>query len=170
MTNSGESLLERVNGRISIWFARIAAFILAMIGVVTFCDVIARYFFHRPFTFTVEMTEVLMGMVIFLGIGLTTHDERHITVDVVTLRMPVAVRAVLEIVMSIVGLGMLGAMVWEMFLTAKLLHDEGQYTQIHEVIVWPFAYVMAFASILFLTGLLLYILRALRKIKSSFGT
>ena len=46
--------LDRLNGRISLWLARIAALILATIGLMTFCDVVMRYVFSRPFSFTVE--------------------------------------------------------------------------------------------------------------------
>lgn len=163
--NTGNSLFERLNGGLSLWFARLAALILCGIGVMTFCDVVARYFFNRPFTFTVEVTELLMGMVIFLGIGLTTHDSRHITVDVLTMKLPVKIRSVLEIVVTIGSIAIIGLMVWRMWLTAALLRREGEYTQIHQIIIWPYAYVMAIASILFLTGLVLYIVRAYRRLR-----
>ena len=58
-----------------------------MIAVVTFCDVFARYVFSAPFTFTVELTEISMALIVFLGVGLVTHDDGHINVDVVTLRL-----------------------------------------------------------------------------------
>lgn len=163
----GNGLLERLNGRISLWFARLAAVILSGIGLMTFCDVVARYFFNRPFTFTVEVTELLMGLVIFLGVGLTTHDTRHITVDIVTMKLPVRPRALLEIGVTIVGIAILFLMVWQMWKTAARLRSAGEYTPIHEIVIWPFAYVMAFASIFFLTGLLLYILRAVRRMKEA---
>ena len=55
---------------------------LALIAVVTFCDVIARKVFNRGFTFTVEMTEMAMALIVFLGVGLVTHQRGHIVVDV----------------------------------------------------------------------------------------
>ena len=54
----------------------------------TFCDVVGRYVFNSPFTFTVEFTQLSMGLIVYLGVGLTTHDRGHIVVDVVTLRLP----------------------------------------------------------------------------------
>ena len=41
------SRAARLNGLVALWLARIAAVALAVIAVVTFCDVIARYFFQR---------------------------------------------------------------------------------------------------------------------------
>jgi TRAP-type C4-dicarboxylate transport system permease small subunit len=165
MDDAGGGRLERLNGRISLWFARLAALILVGIGIMTFCDVFARYFLNRPFTFTVEVTQLLMGMVIWLGVGLTTHDTRHITVDVVTMRLPVRLRAVLEILVSAVGFVILVLMVWQMWETAFVLREKGQYTEIHEIIIWPYAYIMCAAATLFLTGVLLYVRRGIWKFR-----
>jgi hypothetical protein len=35
--------LGRLNGRVTMWLARVAAAVLALLAVMTFCDVIARY-------------------------------------------------------------------------------------------------------------------------------
>ena len=53
--------LTRVNGWATLWLARLAAVALAIIAVVTFGDVIGRYFFHAPFAFTVELTQMMMA-------------------------------------------------------------------------------------------------------------
>src|SRR5262249_29792684 len=55
----------RTNGRVAIWLARVAACALAVIAAVTFGDVIGRYFFHAPFAFTVELTQMAMGLVVY---------------------------------------------------------------------------------------------------------
>ena len=85
--SANAGLIGRWNGRVTLWLARIATFVLAALAVMTFCDVIARYFFNKPFAFTVEMTELAMGVLIYFGVGLTTHDNDHISVDFVTLRL-----------------------------------------------------------------------------------
>ena len=77
----------RANGRVTLWLARIATAALAIIAVVTFCDVIGRYVFNRPFIFTVELTEIAMAVVVYFGVGLVTHEDAHISADVVTLRL-----------------------------------------------------------------------------------
>ena len=166
MDESSDGLLERLNGRISLWFARLAALVLIGIGIMTFCDVVARYFFNRPFTFTVEVTQLMMGMVIYLGIGLTTHDTRHITVDVLTMRLKTRTRAVLEILVSVIGFVILTLMVWQMWETAFVLKAKGQYTEIHEFIIWPYAYIMCAAATLLLTGVLLYVRRGIWKFRN----
>ena len=157
--------LDRLNGRISLWLARIAALILATIGLMTFCDVVMRYVFSRPFSFTVEFTEIMMGLMVFLAIGLATHEKRHIGVDVLTMRLSLRRNALLDLVMSGIALAMSCVMVWQLFLKAGVLLHKGDYTQIQKVPYWPGAYIMAFGCLFLISGLVFYIVRDLRTLR-----
>ena len=154
----------RLNGRVTMWLARIAAFFLALIAVVTFCDVIGRYFFNSPFTFTVEMTELSMGLIVFLGVGLTTHERGHIVVDVVTLRLSESVRALLGLATNFLALGFLALMVWRLWLRAEFLLSKGDTTPIWSIPLWPIAFAMALGSVFLLTGVFLQMIGAYRRV------
>ena len=158
--------LGQLNGRVTTWLARIAAFILALLAVVTFCDVIGRYFFNAPFTFTVEMTELAMGLIVYLAVGLTTHDNEHISVDFVTLRLSEWTRALFGVITNALALAFLCIMIWRMWLQAAALLAKGDVTQVWRVAIWPVAFVMAFGGIFFLTGVLLHLMNAFRRILS----
>src|SRR5262245_44738259 len=97
--------LAGTNGRVAMWLARIAACALAVIAAVTFGDVIGRYFFHTPFAFTVELTQMAMGLVVYFGVGLVTHEGAHISADVVTLRLPPRLRALFALATNLLALG-----------------------------------------------------------------
>ena len=56
------------------------AMILAMMTV-TALDVAGRYFLNRPIGGAFEITEVLMGLVIFAGMPLATARREHIAID-----------------------------------------------------------------------------------------
>ena len=161
--------LGRLNGRVTTWLARIAAFVLAALAVMTFCDVIGRYFFNKPFSFTVEVTELAMGVIVYLGVGLTTHQKGHISVDILTLRLPERVRALFEVVTGVAALAFLAVMVWRVWLRATVLFEKGDHTQIWEIPLWPFAYVMAAGAVFFLTGVLLQVSSALAQLTSRRG-
>jgi TRAP-type C4-dicarboxylate transport system permease small subunit len=157
--------LSRWNGRVTTWLARIAAFILAVLAVVTFCDVFARYFFNAPFTFTVELTELSMGLIVYLAVGYTTHEEGHITVDIVTLRLTDRFRAIVAMLTNAVALAFLSVMVWRLWLRAEFLFQKGDVTPIWHQPIWPVAFVMAAGSVFLLTGVLLHFLRALGRVR-----
>jgi len=156
--------LHRLNGRVTSWLARVAACILAAVAVVTFCDVVARYVFNAPFTFTVEFTELSMALIVYFGVGLTTHDRGHIVVDVVTLRLPEAVRAVLALTTNVLSFLFLVIMVWWLWQRAGFLLVKGDTTQIWLIPYWPVAYLMAAGGLFLLTGVLLQAVQALRRV------
>ncbi len=83
MNEPAASGLSGQNGRVTMWLARAGAVGLAIIMLLTFCDVIGRYVFNAPIVGTVEVTELLMGMMVYLGVGMTTHVRGHIRVDIV---------------------------------------------------------------------------------------
>lgn len=153
-----------LNGRVSLWLARVAAWILALLAVITFCDVVARYVFNSPFTFTVELTEFAMGLLVYFGMGLTTHENEHISVDVLTLRLPPQLRAVFALVTNVIALGFLILLVWQLWLRADLLFDKGDITPIWGLPLWPVAYLMAAAAILLVSGILLQAIISYRRV------
>jgi len=166
MTDTFADSLNRWNGRATQLLARIAAAALAVLAVITFCDVIARYFFNSPFSFTVEVTEILMGVMIYFGIGLTTHDNDHIAVDFVTLRLSEWMRALLGLVMNVLAFGFLVLMVWRLWLRAFALFEKGDVSPIMLFPRWPTAMVMAAGAIFFLTSLLVHIIFGYRRLST----
>ena len=157
--------LDRLNGRIALWLARAAALMLAAIGLMTFCDVFLRYVFSQPFNFTVEFTEIMMGLRVFLAIGLATHDKRHIGVDALTMRLSPKTYALLDLAMSAIVLAMSCVLVWQLFLKAGVLLQKGDYTQIQKVPYWPGAYIMAFGCLFLISGIVFYIVRDIRMLR-----
>ena len=89
MNGSMLGALGRANGWVTLWLGRIASVALAVIAAVTFVDVVGRYFFRAAFPFTVELTQLAMAIVVYFGVGLVTHEDAHISADVVTPVPPV---------------------------------------------------------------------------------
>jgi TRAP-type C4-dicarboxylate transport system permease small subunit len=154
------ALLTGANGRVTLWLARIASAALAVIAVVTFTDVIGRYFFQAPFPFTVELTQLAMAIVVYFGVGLVTHEDAHINADVVTLRLPPRWRALLALVTNLLALGFLAVMVWRLWAQADFLFGKGDTTMVWAVPLWPFAFAVAFGSLFLLTGVAMQLLHA----------
>ena len=63
-----------------ILIALIIILFLMMFGI-TNLNVIMRYFFNKPITFSVEMGRYCFVSIIFLGAIFTTKEDRHIQVD-----------------------------------------------------------------------------------------
>lgn len=152
------SRVGRLNERVTSWLARIAAVALALIAVVTLCDVVARKVFNSGFTFTVEMTELAMALIVFMGVGLVTHQRGHIVVDVLTLRLSERARVWLGLVANVLSLGFILLMVWRLWLQAAFILSKGDTTPIWNIPLWPIAYLIAAGGIFLVTGLVLHLL------------
>src|SRR5947207_14318262 len=125
--------LGRANGWITLWLARIASAALALIAIVTFIDVVGRYFFRAPFAFSVELTQLAMAIVVYFGVGLVTHEDAHISADVVTLRLPPWLRALFALAMNLLGAAFLLLMVWRLWVQADFLSGKGDTTMVWKV-------------------------------------
>lgn len=152
------SSVARLNGLVALWLARVATVALALIAIATLCDVVARKVFNSGFTFTVEMTEMAMALIVFLGVGLVTHQRGHIVVDVMTLRLSERARVWLGLVTNVLSLGFVLLMVWRLWLQAAFIASKGDTTPILNFPLWPIAYLIAAGSVFLVTGLALHVL------------
>ncbi|HVG51266.1 MAG TPA: TRAP transporter small permease [Xanthobacteraceae bacterium] len=161
--------LIKLNGRVTMWLAWAAAVFLALIATVTFLDVFARYLFLKPFSFTVEVTEFGMALIVFLAVGLVTHDDAHINVDVVTLRLSAKVRAILSMIINAIALAYIAIMVWRLWVQAFYLLSKDDRTQIWALPYGPLAIIMAAGSMFLLTGTIFYLIDAYRRARGREG-
>ena len=162
--------LSTLNGRVTMWLARAGAAGLALIMLLTFCDVIGRYVFNAPIVGTVEVTELLMGMMVYLGVGLTTHARGHIRVDIIIDRLPPRIQAFLDALTLTISIVLVVLVCWHLWLKAGVTVEKNDLTQIMEWPIWPAAYVMAAASLLMVTSMLLQLVQALRDLALGVST
>jgi TRAP-type C4-dicarboxylate transport system permease small subunit len=160
MSDRLTAMLAHANERATLFLARISAAALAVIALTTFCDVIGRYFFHAPFSFTVELTEMGMAVLVYFGIGLVTHENGHISADFLVSRLPPKLGALLAVVTNLLALGFVGLTIWQLWLHAFYLLQKGDLTQNWRVPLWPVAFAAAFGSLFLLTGVLLQLIAA----------
>ena len=152
MSEPSPGSYERLSGRVTLWLAHAASIGLAAMMFLTLGDVVGR-FFSVPLVGTVEVTELIMGMMIYLAIGHTTFRRGHIRVDILIMRLPPKIRAFLDLVTLAIGTAFTGLICWRLFLQAASRVDNNDITQIWEIPVWPVAFVMAIASILLVSSL-----------------
>jgi len=149
-----------------MWLARAGSVGLAVMMFLTLADVIGR-FFNSPIVGTVEVTELIMGMMIYLGVGYTTIHRGHIRVDILITRFSTRVQATLDTVTFLIAFLFMALVSWRLFLQAASRIENNDMTQIWEIPIWPIAYVMAIASILMVTSLGLQLVLAARQAVTS---
>jgi TRAP-type C4-dicarboxylate transport system permease small subunit len=82
------------------WLARLSAVFLISIMVLVTIHVIGRYFFKSPIAFTVEYSEYIMAIIVFLTAPWVFVQDGHIRIDILPSRLNARNRALLESVTS----------------------------------------------------------------------
>ena len=146
-------------GRAATWLVRLGSAVLAVMMLMTFFDVIGRYVFSAPLVGTVESTELFMGLIVYFGVGYTTWERGHISVDVVVSRLAPEIRRWLDLFADFVSTGFVALLSWRLWIMAEERLTNNDITQVWEMPVYPVAYAMAAASVLMVVAFALHLVR-----------
>ena len=103
MAEMSQTMFVNLSERVTLWLARAGSVGLAVMMFLTLFDVIGRAFDH-PISGSVEVTELIMGIMIYLGVGYTTFLRGHIRVDILIINFRPRIQAILDFITGIVGL------------------------------------------------------------------
>jgi TRAP-type C4-dicarboxylate transport system permease small subunit len=105
----------------------VAAAVLFVMMVLTFLDVAGRKLFTRPVYGAYEITEFLMGTLIFCALPLVTAREAHVTIDVLDHLLPAGFARWQQALVNLVSAGALA------FIAARLWVLSASHFRTHEV-------------------------------------
>jgi len=124
----------------------IAAGFLAAMMILTGVDVFLRYIFNRPVTGSYEMTEFMMPIVIAFGLAYCALEKGHVSVQLVTSKLPERAQVVMHIFANLVFLAVFILITWQTLLRAKGMFDTGQTSIVLYIPVFPFVLAVAIGS------------------------
>jgi TRAP-type C4-dicarboxylate transport system permease small subunit len=93
----------------------LAGVMIFVMMVVTTIDVIGRDVFNLPLFGAFEMTEILMGLVIFAGMPLTTAAREHITVNFLESVVSPRVRCIQAAFGDVLSATVAAVMAWRIY-------------------------------------------------------
>ena len=152
--------------RVSLIMAYGGGLILTTMMFLTFFDVFGRSVFNAPIIGSVEILTLMMGLLIYLGIGQTTITGRHIRVDVVTQLLPVRVRLVLDVSVQVLSFFTVVIICWRLWVQALEQAAELNITQNLELPVWFISLLMAICSFSLVTGMLVQLIQSWQSLRS----
>ena len=126
----------------------IGAGLLVILALLTVADVVLRRFFNSPIPGTAELTELGLGIIVFLALALCALQDSHVVVDVVVSRFPKRAQASIGAVMDFCSAWLLGLMSWQLFLYAMRVRDMGQTSTILGIESYPFVLIAILGSAL----------------------
>ena len=102
-----------------------SGFGILVIAVIVGADVFLRYVFNAPTTWADEISTYLMIAAVFLGAAYTHLTDGHIRVDLVTERLPQAIRDRLDVVTTWLGFVFVAYMAWQCYTATAVAYVTG---------------------------------------------
>lgn len=120
------------------FLSKIASLMLFLMMILGAFDVIGRYIFNKPITGAGEMSQLLMGGMVFLGWAHTQKEMSHVTVDIFFLLYPPRVKNILSFIAKLAILILFAVIVWKSASLALTDWQEGKLMNIIQIPIAPF--------------------------------
>ena len=137
----------------------VLSFLIIPMTLIAVIEVILRYLFNRPTIWAWDINMMLLGAFSILSGGYVLFKGGHVTMDVVILRLPPRVRAVIGLITSLVFFFSMGILVWQSgveardsFLIKEKLNTVWSPAIYPLKMLWPIG-----AFLLFLQGIVIFV-------------
>lgn len=140
----------------------VSAVVLFVLMAMTCIDVTGRDLFNSPLNGATELTQLMLGIVVFGVLPVACYREDHITVDLLDSRFPKRLwhprQALLNFLMAI----MMAFVAWRVWVIGALQLDYGDTTEFLRIPLGPISYFIAVMSGIASLGLFAAAVRHLR--------
>ncbi len=137
-------------GRFGLWLNRLAdgasSLVLFALMAMTCIDVIGRYFFNAPLDGATELTQLMLGVIVFAVLPAVCLREEHISVDLLDRWFPAALTAPRSVALNLLMAVMMAAVSWRVWLLAEITADYGDATEFLAIPLAPITYFIAVLS------------------------
>lgn len=83
----------------------IGGLMILLMTVVVLLQVIMRYIFNSPLTWTEEFARYLFVYITFLGAALLIYERGHLYVEIIFNNLPIRIRKILQLILDVIILG-----------------------------------------------------------------
>jgi TRAP-type C4-dicarboxylate transport system permease small subunit len=142
-TNPGGPILGRWEKPFEMLLGSATALILACIMLITCVDVAGRYIFNEPVPGALEVTEFMMGALIFASLPMVTLRNQQVTIDLFEHLIPKSVKYALHVLIQLAGSLCLAVIAWRLWVKAGQMIGQGDTTAVLQLKVWPLVYFMS---------------------------
>ena len=154
-------IIEKISYPTSRIVNIVGAIVLAMMMFLVAVDVTLRYTIDLPVKGSVELVELMMIVVVFLAVAYTASQKGHVSIELVTSRLPQRAQAILDIFTSFLSLGFIILVIWRSILRGNTMWHDNHVTIVLGIPIFPFLYIIAFGCILLAIILIANILDSL---------
>jgi TRAP-type C4-dicarboxylate transport system permease small subunit len=104
--------------------------------------VIGRYLLALPMPGSVELIELLMVLVVFLGLAECAVHHGNVSVDLFVDQLPKRTQVVIDTFTCLLSIAIVSLITWQSAVQVKILWQSGHVSGALHIPHWPFAIVM----------------------------
>jgi TRAP-type C4-dicarboxylate transport system permease small subunit len=142
-TNPGGPVLGRWEKPFEMLLGSATALVLACIMLLTCLDVAGRYVLTMPVPGALELTEMMMGALIFSSLPMVTLRNQQVTIDLFDPFIPRSVKPALHVAIQISCGVCMAVISWRLWIKGGQSMDYGDTTAVLKLSVWPLVYFMS---------------------------
>lgn len=144
----------------------IAAIAIVLMMSLTCADVILRLF-RKPIPGTYEMVSFLGVIVVSFALAHTSAEKGHVAVSLIVRLFPKKVQAVIESLIAVLGIILFSLIAWQSLLYGLNCQRAGEVSLTLQIPFYPVIYGVAFGSAAVCFVLLVDLINAITKLKTS---
>ena len=148
---------------ISVVLQGVGAGVLTVMMLLTASDVALRQF-KFPIMGMIDITAFLMAILVSFGLAYCAIRKGHVQVELIVERLPRRVQAIIDTITTLLGLGLCILITWQSFVNMVSLYTSGATSWTLNIIVFPFAGLVAFGFAWFTLVLLADFLNAIARV------
>lgn len=141
-------ILESAIERIARWCALAAGAVLLLLMLLTVADVAMRSVLGAPIFGTIDISELGLVLVVFLGLAYCGHSGGHVSVDLLDSLMPPRLSLLGGILTRFLSVSVLGLLAWRTVAKAWDARTYGDSSNLLGIAHWPFLYAIALGAAL----------------------
>tara|TARA_B100002003_G_scaffold185410_1_gene173787 strand:- start:240 stop:797 length:558 start_codon:yes stop_codon:yes gene_type:complete len=140
----------------------VSSIVLFALMVMTCVDVVGRYFFNAPLDGATELTQLMMGVIVFAILPAVCYREEHVSVDLLDLWMPSSWVNRRQFTLNVLMAVMLGFVAWRVWISADFMVEYGDATEFLGI---PYAPITYFIAIMNGAAAIAFLLNAMRYVR-----
>jgi len=148
---------------ISVVLQGVGAGVLTVMMLLTASDVTLRQV-KIPIMGTDDITAFLMAILVSFGLAYCAIRKGHVRVELIVERLPRRVQAIIDTVTTLLSLGLCTLITWQSFINMVSVYTSGATSWTLNIIVFPFAGLVAFGFAWFTLILLADFLNAIVRV------
>jgi TRAP-type C4-dicarboxylate transport system permease small subunit len=141
--------LDRALGRANRVLEAAAGVTMVLLLFWTVGDIISRTFFSWPFSGTVELTELAVVVLVYLGLARAENQDAHISVDLIFVRVGETAQLAMRVFAGTVSFVVITALTWRLLVFSGELDAGGHTTGVLRIPLHPVAMAGVVGSVAF---------------------